>query len=307
MDRSLPPLFKRGVPALVRLFLCLVCALTLLIFDAQVQALHTVRAVISTVLYPLRQVAVLPRDAFYAVTGYFSTLSTLRHDNGVLRTQASAQEEKMLRYALLTAENARLRTLLELTQHSPLRMVAAEVQYETRDAYSRKIIIDRGAQHGVRPSLPVLDERGLIGQVTRVFPLQAEVTLLTDKELSVPVQIVRTGLRALVSGAAQPGYLELRFVAAGADLQAGDVLVTSGLDGVYPPGLPVATLVQMEARGKANTAFALALCMPLARLHHYRQVMVLGEGLTLPEAPPVEQEQPMRDRKGRLLPMPRVG
>ena len=149
----------------------------------------------------------------------------------------------------------------------------AEIQYDTRDPFTQKVVIGQGAQQGIQNGAPVVNEDGVIGQVTRVFPLQSEVTLLTDKDQAVPVQIVRTGLRSVIYGTPKGDTLDLRFVPISADVQAGDELVTSGLDGIYPPGLPVAKVVRVDKQ--ADTAFARVVCLPVAPVRGARQLLVL--------------------------------
>ena len=150
----------------------------------------------------------------------------------------------------------------------------AEILYAGRDPYSHKVFIDRGATHGVRPGSPVADENGVVGQVTRVHPLLSEVTLLTDQDQAIPVQVVRNGLRAVAFGSGPAGTLELRFMAANAEIQNGDRLVTSGIDGTYPPGIPVATVARVER--DAAYAFARIVCQPAAGVESGRYVLVLA-------------------------------
>lgn len=303
IDRSLPPLFRHGFSPVLKLLLCLLVAVILLLFDKRFQNLVGVREIIVSALYPLEKMISWPREGLKEIGHRVSTLRQLFGENETLRASNTALTKKTLRYDQLESENTRLRTLLELRQLNPSRMLAAEVLYETRDPAVHKIIIDRGSQQGLRIGMPIIDQRGLIGQVTRVFPWQSEVTLLTDKSISVPVQLTRTGLRAIASGSSKQGYLELQFVAAGADLQVGDILMTSGLDGVYPPGLPVAKLVEIS--NKVNTQFALVSCLPIAQLHYYRQVMAVDYDAGL--SPPIASPELPRDRKGRLLNAPKSG
>jgi rod shape-determining protein MreC len=135
------------------------------------------------------------------------------------------------------------------------------------------VVLDRGASNGVKLGLPVIDNAGVVGQVTRVFPFTSEVTLLTDKEQAIPVQVLRTGLRSVAYGRGQSGMLDLRFVAPNADIQVGDVLVTSGLDGIYPAGLAVAKVAQVE--NVAQGAFGRVVCQPLAGIDRHRQLLVV--------------------------------
>jgi rod shape-determining protein MreC len=172
----------------------------------------------------------------------------------------------------LELENARLRELLELRPQVGVPARAAQVLYEAADPYSRKVVIDRGGRDGVLPGSPVVVPAGVLGQVTRVYPLNAEVTLLTDQNAAIPVLNERTRQRAAAFGGFQAG-MELRFVSGDADVQPGDRLVTGGLDGIFPPGLPVATIAAVERR--TESGFARIRLAPLAVSDGVRHVLVL--------------------------------
>ncbi len=273
MDYSPPPLFKQGTSAFARLVIYVVISLVLLVVDARFNALSVVRLVAATVLMPVERAVLVPRDAIRGIFDYAQSSTMLAAENRDLRKSAVQQSEASVRQAQLEAENNQLRKLLGLTQQSATPVTAAEILYDARDPYSQRIVIDRGSQSGLRAGYPVIDERGVVGQVTRVSPFQSEVTLLTDKEQAIPVQVVRNGLRSVAFGGARAGQLDLRFMAASADLQKGDLLVTSGLDGTYPPGLPVATIVQIDR--KADTAFSRVYCEPVAGVRAHRQLLVV--------------------------------
>jgi len=296
MDYSPPPLFKQGMSAVARLVFYVTISLALLIVDARYSAMNVARQVAGTVLMPIERLVLVPRDALRALLDYGQSSAMLASENRDLRRRAVEQADGSVRQAQLEAENQQLRKLLELQQQSATPVTAAEILYEARDPYSQRIVIDRGSQHGLRAGYPVIDERGVVGQVTRVTPFQSEVTLLTDKEQAIPVQVVRNGLRSVAYGGARAGLLDLRFMAASADLQQGDLLVTSGLDGVYPPGLPVAKIVQIER--KADTAFSRVYCEPVAGVRSHRQLLVLRyeSGLT---AKPSEEVSPEPAKSGR--------
>ncbi|WP_423195205.1 rod shape-determining protein MreC [Cupriavidus sp. H19C3] len=283
MDYSPPPLFKQGTSALARLIIFVTIALALLIVDARFNALSVARQVAATVLMPVERVVLVPRDMVRGVFDYAQSAVTLANENRELRRNAVLQAEAAVRQAQLEAENNQLRKLLNLTQRSATPVSAAEILYDARDPYSQRIVIDRGSQQGLRAGYPVIDERGVIGQVTRVSPFQSEVTLLTDKDQAIPVQVVRNGLRSVAFGGSRAGLLDLRFMAASADLQQGDLLVTSGLDGTYPPGLPVAKIVQIER--KADTAFSRVYCEPVAGVRAHRQLLVVRYEANLPPRP----------------------
>jgi rod shape-determining protein MreC len=162
--------------------------------------------------------------------------------------------------------------------------------YEASDLYSRKVIIDRGLKDGVKPSAPVINELGVLGQVTRAYPLSSEVTLLTDKDAAIPLLNTRTQQRSAAHGLPGGAGLELRFMAGNADVQIGDLLSTSGVDGVYPPGVPVAKVASIDRRAEAG--FARIVLTPVAAPDGVRHVLVLEPtGLQLP-APAASAVEP---------------
>ena len=232
MEYSPPPLFKQGASARVKVVFFSLIALALLIADARFRTMGTIRQLVGTGLYPLQVVALLPRDAIYMVGNYFSTLSAVQRENNNLKQEQVANAQTLQQVQQLQAENAQLRKLLDASERLPGKSVLGEILYDARDAFTRKIILDRGSRSGVRPGQPVIDDIGVVGQVTRVFPFTSEVTLLTDKEQAIPVQVVRTGLRSVVYGQGHSGSLDLRFMPVNADIKNGDVLVTSGIDGL---------------------------------------------------------------------------
>jgi rod shape-determining protein MreC len=237
MEYSPPPLFKQGASARAKVAIFSLIAIAFLVIDSQLHSLALIRRAVGAVLYPLQVVALMPRDAAYRAADYFRSLTTLEKENLALKERQIANAQVLQQAAQLSAENAQLRKLLGTSQQLPVKSLMSEILYDTRDAFTRKIVLDRGSQHGVTPGQPVIDDVGVVGQVTRVFPFTSEVTLLTDKDQAIPVQVVRSGLRSVAYGRGQSGVLDLRFMAANADIQKGDQLVTSGIDGVYPPGL----------------------------------------------------------------------
>lgn len=283
MDYSPPPLFKQGASARAKVVIFSLIALSLLVADARLRSLGAIREALATALYPLQVVALLPRDAAFAVGDYFSTLSAVQRENQRLRQEQLLNAQTLQQIQQLSAENAQLRKLLDANERLPVKSVMSEILYDARDAFTRKIILDRGSREGVRPGQPVIDDLGVVGQVTRVYPFTAEVTLLTDKDQAVPVQIVRSGLRSIAYGLGNAGRLDLRFMPANADVQNGDIVVTSGLDGVYPPGLMVAKVAQVES--KSSDAFARISLQPMAGIDRNRQLLILLNDESFPPRP----------------------
>jgi len=191
---------------------------------------------IGTVLYPLQRTLLVPRDLLRLTAEYFGDVDRMRTENAELRRLEVANARTLLQAEHLAAENAQLRALLGARERSAIPSVMAEVLYDARDPYTRRLIIDRGVQHGVLAGQPVLDALGVAGQVTRALPLSSEVTLLSDRNAAIPVEIARTGQRSIAFASATPGVLELRFLSVDSDVQQGDAIVTSGLDGVVSAG-----------------------------------------------------------------------
>jgi rod shape-determining protein MreC len=286
MEYSPPPLFKQGASARAKMIVFALISVALLLLDSRVGALSVARQAVGTVLYPVQMAALLPRDAAVGVSEYFSSLSALEKQVQELKRQQIAVAQTLQQAQLHQSENNQLRKLLDARERVPGKTMLAEILYDARDVFTRKIILDRGTQQGVALGLPVIDSQGVVGQVTRVFPFTSEVTLLTDKEQAIPVQVLRNGLRSIAYGRGQAGTLDLRFMAPNADVQVGDILITSGIDGVYPAGLAVARVVQVESN--ANGAFGRVVCQPLAGIERNTQLLIL---MSLPEMPPRPPEE----------------
>ena len=297
MEYSPPPLFKQGPPALARLIFFVALAIALLVSDARFSTLEIVRGVLGTVLYPLQRAALVPRDLFMGAADLAVTGAALRHENDDLRKRNLQLSTQANQAAVLTQENAHLRAVLELRQHIATQSTPVEIQYDTSDPFTQKIVVGQGSQQGIQDGSPVVSEDGVIGQVTRVFPLQSEITLVTDRDLAIPVQVLRTGLRSVIYGTPKGDSLDLRFVPTSADLVAGDELVTSGLDGVYPPGLPVAKVVRVDKL--ADTAFARVTCAPVAAVRGARQMLVLHYRNDIPPRPVEPDPAAEKNAKGK--------
>lgn len=286
-----PPIFRRGLAPLSRLFLFVSICLAMLVADLHFRYLEVFRQGLSVVTYPLQMAAATPADFVRNASRYFATLIEVQVENAELRRHQLGVGERLLRYEQLEQENAELRGLLQMAQRVQVRSMAAEILYNAPDPFARKVILDRGAQQGVEAGLAVVDATGVIGQVSRVYPIQSEVTLLTDRNQAISVRVQRNGLRGVLFGTGQ-GRLELRFVIANADIQPGDTLVTSGLDGVFLPGLPVAEVQTVDREAEA---FARIHCTPLAGVERSTQVLLLGRTEPLPP-PPVDAEPPAKGK-----------
>jgi rod shape-determining protein MreC len=273
MEHTPPPFFKRGPAPLVRLAFFASLSLAVLVLDARFRYTEGLRSVLALAVYPLQVAATAPVALAARVAEFFSSQAQLREENAELRAKLLAASQAAQRAESAQAENAQLRRVIRAAERAGSRSIAAEILYSGRDPYARKVIVDKGSQHGVRTGSPAVDEHGVLGQVTRVHALASEVTLLTDKDQAIPVQVVRNGLRAVAFGAGSSGMLELRFMATNAEIENGDRLVTSGIDGTYPPGIPVATVARVER--DAAYAFARIVCQPAAAIDSGRYLLLL--------------------------------
>ncbi|MES2831990.1 MAG: rod shape-determining protein MreC [Pseudomonadota bacterium] len=296
MEYSPPPLFKQGASARVKVVFFSVIAFSLLIADAHFHKLAAIRQAVGAGLYPLQVAAVAPRDLAVRVGNYFAALSSVEEQNRRTKLDQARNAQQLQQTQHLQAENAQLRKLLGTSERLPVKAVLAEILYDTRDAFTRKIVLDRGARHDVMPGQPVIDDIGVVGQVTRVFPFSSEVTLLTDKDQAIPVQVVRNGLRSVAYGGGQSGLLDLRFISSNADIKPGDLLVTSGIDGIYPPGLAVAKVARIA--NKSADAFAQIVCEPAAGVNRNRQLLILLSESKIAPRPPPETN---RERKPKTM------
>jgi rod shape-determining protein MreC len=266
-------MFNREMGLVARFTVYALLSLGLLVLDTRYQAIDNLRSTVNSVLDPLQGAIARPFDWLDEIDRFL-----VKHVD-LVQTNARLSQERTLLHALqqgrqtLQAENERLRQLLALPRTAQVEMLAAEIVRTTPDPFSRKVIISLGASHGVETGLAVIDADGLIGQVTQVSALTAEVTLITDQKQGAPVQDLRNGARVIVSGTGADSLLEIRFLDLHSDLKPGDLLYTSGIDGQWPAGIPVATVMHTEP--PRHTPFARAWCRPLGKVGQYRHVLVL--------------------------------
>ena len=274
-DRTPPPFFKQGPSALSRLVFFAALALFLMVADARFRIVQPLRAAIAVVLYPAQWLALQPVQLAQTGFGYLTELKTARATEEAARLKLAEQSQRAGQVEQLLLENARLRELLGLGERLQTPSQAAQVLYDATDPFSRRVVIGKGQLQGIEAGSPVMDESGVLGQVTRVYPFVSEITLLIDREQVIPVMNTRTGTRSVAYGDPSPhgGMMELRYVSVTEDVKEGDLLTTSGVDGVYPPGLPVARVASVDRR--SDTSFARIQLQPLARLQGVTHVMVL--------------------------------
>ncbi|MFZ2652713.1 MAG: rod shape-determining protein MreC [Burkholderiaceae bacterium] len=282
LDNAPPPFFRQGPSALSKLSFFAALALFLMIADTRLQITRPLRGALAVVLHPVQRALLAPVQVWRDVGEYFIGLEGALARAEAARLELAAQAARALRVEQLEAENARLRSLIDLGPRLSVRSQPAQILYAASDPYTRKVIIDRGSRQGVALASPVINEHGVLGQVTRVYPLSSEVTLLTDKDAAIPVLNARSQVKSAAFGGL--AGLELRFVAGNADVQVGDQLLTTGVDGVYPPGLPVATVALVDR--KAESGFARIALRPAVVPDGVRHVLVLEPvGAQMPPRP----------------------
>jgi len=292
-----PPFFHRGPSPLARLAFFALVSLALLFTDTRYRYLENVRHAAGSVLYPMQRILQMPAEGVAFVASYLASNRALSLENRELQQQLLAEAPGIQGYKALEEENARLRALLGVEARFSGAATPAEVLYSGRDPFTQKLFVDRGESAGVRAGQAVIDEAGVVGQVTRVFPAMAEVTLVTDKDHAVPVKVERSGVRSVMYGSGSGRLPELRFLSPNAEVQAGDRLVTSGIDGTYPAGLAVAEVVSVER--ETGQIFARVLCKPLAGVDRSPQVLILGQAAASMKPRPEEPAESDSPRKGR--------
>jgi len=278
--------FNRGPSPVARLVFFAVLSLLLLFVDARYRYLESTRSALSVLISPIQRLAALP-DALWQQVGDFFITQSRQHDlirqNDDLKLQHQNDAAQLLQLQALELENQHLRNLDALPIRSQFTTQLVQVIYAERDVFRRKVLIDKGADADVKLGQVVMDDVGIIGQITRVYPWLSEVTLITEKNQAVPVQVLRNGLRTIVFGAGDISQLSLRYMPASADIQIGDVLVTSGIDGTYPPGIPVAKVIKIER--DPDYPFSNVTCLPIAGVDNHRHLLILSGMPKLPQRP----------------------
>lgn len=264
-------MFTRAPGPAARLVLWSVLAVTLIVLDARFNALGWLRAGVVAVFYPAQLAVRVPFDLASEVSGFLVRHRSMQNENAALRENRLQAGVKLARMETLQTENDELRRLLALRQTTGFGTVASEILSTPRDPFSQRVTLDRGQNHGIAAGQPVVDGTGLVGQVTRAYAFSAEVTLVTDRGHAVPAQIQRTGQRVLVFGGG--ASMEVRYLPTHTDIQPGDVLVTSGIDRVYPAGLAVAKVTRVQR--PTDNPYARVSCLPVAGVDKSRMLMVL--------------------------------
>jgi rod shape-determining protein MreC len=275
--KAAPQFFRHGPGPFARLFVFAFLSCLLIAEDSRFKYFPELRQTIGVVIFPFQKIAYIPANIYDQIEEFIASFYLLE-ENLKLRQQYLENRGQLLKLHLLEAENAHLRELLGAVQHietkTRTKAVLAEILYTPRDPFNHKITLNKGSQHQIQPGQAVIDDKGIVGQITRLYPWSSEVTLLTDKDHSIPVQVVRNSLRSVISGTGKNDELELRFLSGNTDIQQGDLLVTSGIGGVYPPGIPVATVLKIER--DPTDDFAKIISTPIAGVDRNQQVLILS-------------------------------
>ena len=273
-----PQFFKHGPSLLVRLVFFIQLSLALMVVDTHFKYLYEARQTIAVALYPIQNLAHLP-TAISNLANDFFIAQDLADENARFKQQHLIDSGKLQQFSALTIENKHLRKLLEATPKNKIKAILAEIRSVPRDPFNLTVILDKGFQNGAQNGQVIVDHLGVIGQITHAYPWSSEATLITDKDHSIPVQILRNGLRSVASGTGKYKTLELNYMANNVDIQEGDQIVTSGIGGVYPSGLPVALVSKIKR--DISSAFAYIICTTIAGVDRNKQVLILS-----PQLPP---------------------
>lgn len=267
------PIIGRGPPLGAGFFFLSIVSITLMVMDHRGAYLETAKMWMGTAVQPLYQVVQAPFDAWNWLTGSFADRDELRAENEQLTEELRVARIKALQYEALNEENRRLRAVRAASQGIGERTLIAEIIHVDVDPFRHRVRIDKGAQDEVFKGQPVLDAFGIVGQVTQVDRYSAELILISDNEHATPVQVNRNGIRSIAVGTGDVNKLTLPFLTVESDVKPEDLLVSSGLDGIFPAGYPVAKITKVE-RDPSQT-FAVVEAKPLAQLDRAREVLLL--------------------------------
>lgn len=256
------PIFGRGPSLQLRLFLALLISAGLILADSRFGAFTGVRYLLNSLIAPLQFAANLPRDMLDGMSRQFSAHQQLLIDNNELKEEVLMLRSEQLLFANMEQENRRLRDLLGSPFVRDERKMVTEVMSVDSDPYKHQLMIDKGRTNGVYEGQPVINERGIVGQVSYVGAHNSRVLLITDTTHAIPVQIVRNDIRVIATGRGENNTIQLENISSSADIEPGDKLVTSGLGGVFPEGYPVGRI----------TSFSFDNRRPFAQVHAKSEV-----------------------------------
>ncbi len=286
------PIFNQGTSPAHRLILVLCCSVALIFFDHKMASFETARGYLQSLVSPLQYMANAPKQMMTWASENIVIRQQLMEENQNFRENELFFHEKMMQLSSVRQENERLRSLLSSPVRGEIKKMFAEILSVDSDPYSHQVVINRGANDGVYEGQPVLDEKGIVGQILHVGVSSSRVILISDISHAIPVRVQRNGLRLIASGSGQIDRLIHNFVPHSADVKEGDLLVTSGLGGKYPEGYPVSRVVFVRA--DESREFATIYSEPVAQIDRLRYMLLLSKD------EPVKPVSPLTTKKAAV-------
>ena len=268
------PIFKRGAPIEIRLFLAVIVAVGMLVADGKFATFQPLRNVLTSIVTPIQYLASLPTYFFTESSQRIRSQEDLLAERDAFINEIMLLREKEQRFAVLESENAQLRRLLEAPVKIDLPKTVAELLAVDNNPYVQQVVLNKGTLNGTFTRQPVIDDKGVVGQIVDVTPTSSRVLFITDISHAIPVRNQRNNTRYILNGSGNIDQLSLKFVPHSHDLLVGDILITSGLGGIFPEGYPVAVIEQVIR--DESRPFARVVASPLARLDSLRYVLLLG-------------------------------
>jgi rod shape-determining protein MreC len=288
------PIFNQGTSPAHRLFLVLCCSVALIFFDHKMASFETARGYLQSLVSPLQYMANAPKQMMTWASENIVIRQQLMEENQNFRENELFFHEQVMQLSIVRQENERLRSLLSSPVRGEVTKMFAEILSVDSDPYSHQVVINRGATDGVYEGQPVLDEKGIVGQILHVGVSSSRVILISDISHAIPVRIQRNGLRLIASGSGQIDRLIHNFVPHSADVKEGDLLVTSGLGGKYPEGYPVSRVVLVRA--DESREFATIYSEPVAQIDRLRYMLLLSKDETAKTASPKSTNKAAGDK-----------
>ena len=279
------PIFNQGTSPAHRLILVLCCSVALIFFDHKMASFETARGYLQSLVSPLQYMANAPKQMMTWASENIVIRQQLMEENQNFRENELFFHEQVMQLSIVRQENERLRSLLSSPVRGEIKKMFAEILSVDSDPYSHQVVINRGANDGVYEGQPVLDEKGIVGQILHVGVSSSRVILISDISHAIPVRIQRNGLRLIASGSGQIDRLIHNFVPHSADVKEGDLLVTSGLGGKYPEGYPVSRVVFVRA--DESREFATIYSEPVAQIDRLRYMLLLSKDEAVKPASPL--------------------
>jgi len=282
-------LFNKGPSLLSKFLLISLISIVLMGIDFRFHYLKNIRQTTNVFTKPFHAFLNLPSNLYDFTTQYFSNQSQLIHENEILKLDMDRLKADLQRLDFIDQENDQLKNLLEVKNTHKFKTEAVSIIYSRFDPFNQKIIIDGGQNKNFQAGQPVIDALGLVGQISSVFPETSEVVLLIDKKMSVPIQIQRNGLRAITNGNGQNEMITLSYLPHSVDVIQGDILKTSGIDTIYPEGLAVAEVI--EINNDPQLPFAKIICKPIASIRNHSHLLVVVPSVNLNTPMPSKNDQ----------------